>query len=57
MKKLDKRLILSRALLCAGFAVFGFCVSCIDSAPWLGCIGTLGGLGMMLAASEIETGR
>lgn len=57
MKKLDKRLILSRALMYTGFCVFGVCVSVIDSALLLGGIGTLVGILMMLAASGIEAGR
>ena len=48
---------IGRALMYTGFCVFGFCVSCIDSAPWLGGIGTLAGLGMMLAAQVVEAGK
>lgn len=57
MKKLDKRLILSRALLFTGGMGGGFCVCCIDSAPWLGCIGTLAGILLVLAAQIVEAGK
>lgn len=55
--KRTRRFRAGRALLYAGFTAFGFCVSCIDSAPLLGCIGTLVGLGMMLAAQVVGGGR
>lgn len=55
--KRTKRFSVGRSLMYIGFCIFGFCVSCIDSAPWMGCIGTLVGLGMMLAAQVVEAGE